>query len=216
MTVMAIVPEIASGPRVARSDPHRLAVADDLRTQLLELDELGLYVEDAYAEAVNASPSLDPELSEMLEAYWQWTDTLKHRLVAIGVRPWDQVVAMARDLVQEPRPSGPLTAPGTISALTDSVAGAVSRAHSRAARLAELDPLSRDVQADIAEGLEKHLWRLRAQEALTRAMLVAGEVWPHSAEEPAPSGESRTHRRAVQEGPSPSGPAGHPDVRDGG
>ena len=93
---------------------------------------------------------------------------------------------------------------------------AVSRAHSRAARLAELDPLSRDVQADIAEGLEKHLWRLRAQEALTRAMLVAGEVWPHSAEEPAPSGESRTHRRAVQEGPSPSGPAGHPDVRDGG
>jgi hypothetical protein len=207
---------MTTDPRVAHSDPHRLAVADDLRTQLLELDELGLYVEDAYAEAVNASSSLKPELSEMIDAYWQWTDTLKHRLAAIGVWPWDQATMMAGDLVQEPRPSGPLTAAGTISALTDSVAGAVSRAHLRAARLGELDPRSWELLADIAEGLEKHLWRLRAQEALTRAMLVAGGGWPHSAEEPAAGSESRTRRRAVQEGASPSGPAGHRRVRDGG
>jgi hypothetical protein len=207
---------MTTDPRVAHSDPHRLAVADDLRTQLLELDELGLYVEDAYAEAVNASPSLEPELSEMIDAYWQWTDTLKHRLAAIGVWPWDQATMMAGDPVQEPRPSGPLTAAGTISALTDSVAGAVSRAHLRAARLRELDPRSRELLTDIAEGLEKHLWRLRAQEALTGAMLVAGGGWAHSAEEPAAGRESRTHRRAVQEGASPSGPAGHRRVRDGG
>jgi hypothetical protein len=51
---------MTTDPRVAHSDPHRLAVADDLRTQLLELDEPGLYVEDAYAGRPTRPPRWSP------------------------------------------------------------------------------------------------------------------------------------------------------------
>jgi starvation-inducible DNA-binding protein len=109
--------------------------------------------------------SLHLELGEMIETYWRWTDALKHQLVAIGAWPGGQAAAGSESAIGESCPPDSVAARETITALADALDDVAGRAHVRAERLRELDPVSQELLVDIAEGLEKQIWRVRSLEA---------------------------------------------------
>jgi starvation-inducible DNA-binding protein len=132
--------------------------------QLVDLDDLSVRAEHAFADTAGLFGSLHLEAGEMIEAYWRWSDALKHRLAAIGTWPGGEAAAAGSwGTLVERHPRDSVAAPGSVTDFADAIEDVAGRAHERAERLRELDPVSQEVLVDIAEGLEKQSWRVRSQ-----------------------------------------------------
>ena len=95
----------------------------------------------------------------------EWADDVAERIVTIGAPASAQAPSIAQQSSLDTLPEGAIMDKQAISLICDRVGMVASRARHTANLLGDLDLASQDLILGILQGLEKHLWMLRAQQS---------------------------------------------------
>jgi starvation-inducible DNA-binding protein len=142
---------------------QRESVRRELEPLMIELIALSLQGKQVHWNVVgpNFRP-LHAQLDEIVDDARNWSDVLAERLVAVGVYPDGQPGTIAREHGLEPLPAGAIEDRQVIELMSERVGAVGDRARDSMQRL-EVDLASQDLVIEIVQGLDKHLWMLRAQ-----------------------------------------------------
>jgi starvation-inducible DNA-binding protein len=109
--------------------------------------------------------ALHLELDEIVEDARKWSDEVAERLRALGFPADGRVAVLAKRTGLESLPDGIITDKEVLTRVSDQLATVAGRAQASIDRLDGVDKVSEDILIGIVEGLEKHLWMLRSQQA---------------------------------------------------
>jgi len=137
--------------------------ADALQATLIELIELSLQAKQAHWNLVG--PTFKPIhefLDEMTDEFRGWYDTVAERLAAIDVAPDGRTTTLAESAPFDQLPAGFLSIDKVIALFDERVSAVARRIRQRIDRLGDIDVISQGILIEIAHGLEKQRWMLRA------------------------------------------------------
>jgi starvation-inducible DNA-binding protein len=144
----------------------RNRVAGELQPLLFDLIALGLQGKQAHWNVVGPFfQSVHAQLDHIVSDAREWADDVAERIVAIGVPASGQAADVAQRSSFEPLPEGTITDKQAVSLICDRVGMTATLARHTAGALGDLDLASQDMVLEIQQGLEKHLWMLRAQQS---------------------------------------------------
>jgi starvation-inducible DNA-binding protein len=144
----------------------RNKVAGELQPLLFDLIALGLQGKQAHWNVVGPFfQSVHAQLDDIVGDAREWADDVAERIVTIGVPASGQAPNIAQQSSLDPLPEGTIRDKEAISLICDRVAMTATRARHTADSLGDLDLASQDMILEILQGLEKHLWMLRAQQS---------------------------------------------------
>jgi starvation-inducible DNA-binding protein len=149
------------------------AVAVELQGTLVDLLDLALMGKHLHwnVEGRCFRP-LHHELDEHVAAWRKLSDDVAERAVTIGASPDGQAETIAGASELEPLPTGHLSDQQVLKAIGDRLAAAAMRARERIDRVAVADPVTCDLFVKVSGTLEKQLWMIRAQAAISGAAHV--------------------------------------------
>jgi starvation-inducible DNA-binding protein len=137
-----------------------------LQDTLVELIDLSLQAKQAHWNVVGpAFRPLHEFLDEMTDQYRGWYDDVAERLTAIGVGPDGRVGTVASSTSLPKLPEGPIADGDVPRFFDDRVSLVIGRLRDRIEAVASEDLVSQDLLIEIARGLEKQRWMLRAHRA---------------------------------------------------
>jgi starvation-inducible DNA-binding protein len=140
--------------------------AAELQTVLVDLIDLGLQGKQAHWNVVGPQfRTLHLELDEVVEDSRKWADEVAERLRALGVAADGRASVIAKYTGIESLPEGTITDKEVLIRVTDQLAAVAARGRASIDRLDGADKVSEDILIEVVEGLEKHLWMFRSQQA---------------------------------------------------
>lgn len=140
--------------------------AAELQTVLLDLIDLSLQGKQAHWNVVGPQfRALHLELDEIVEDAHKWADKVAERLRALGVAAEGRASVIAKRSGLESLPEGIIADKEVLVRVTDQLATAAARVRAGIDRLDGADKASEDILLEVVEGLEKHLWMFRSQQA---------------------------------------------------
>lgn len=140
--------------------------AEELQKVLVDLIDLSLQGKQAHWNVVGPLfRTLHLELDEIVEDARKWSDEVAERLRALGFPADGRIAVLAKRTGLESLPDGIITDKEVLTRVSDQLATVAGRAQASIDRLDGVDKVSEDILIGIVEGLEKHLWMLRSQQA---------------------------------------------------
>lgn len=141
-------------------------VAGELQPLLVDFIALALQGKQAHWNVVGPHfPSVHAQLDQIVADAREWSDDVAERIVTIGMPASGQAPDVVQQSSLNPLPEGTITDKQAIGLICDRVGLAAGRARHAAELLGDLDLPSQDLVLGILQGLEKHLWMLRAQQS---------------------------------------------------
>ena len=140
--------------------------AAELQAVLVDLIDLGLQGKQAHWNVVGPQfRTLHLELDEVVEDSRKWADEVAERLRALGVAADGRATVIAKRTGIESLPEGIIADKEVLVRVTDQLAKVAARGRASIDRLDGSDKVSEDILIEVVEGLEKHLWMFRSQQA---------------------------------------------------
>ena len=156
---------MAQAAEVLAKDAKEKSAAE-LQTVLVDLIDLGLQGKQAHWNVVGPQfRSLHLELDEVVEDSRKWADEVAERLRALGVAADGRATVIAKRTGIESLPEGIIADKEVLVRVTDQLAKVAARGRASIDRLDGSDKVSEDILIEVVEGLEKHLWMFRSQQA---------------------------------------------------
>jgi starvation-inducible DNA-binding protein len=148
--------------RLPREDePAR--VAGILQESLVELIDLSLIAKQAHWNVVGPSfPALHPMLDTFADQQRTWSDDVAERLATLGTAPDGRVQSVAARTPIDQLPEGCLEDSAAARHVRRRLELVAERITARIAGLDTQDPATHALLLDVAGGLEKEAWLLRA------------------------------------------------------
>ncbi|MGH8935017.1 MAG: Dps family protein [Acidimicrobiia bacterium] len=146
------------------AEAARKEVGVELQSTLVELLDLTLQGKQAHWNVTG--PGFRPlhlQLDEMVDEYRAWTDQVAERMAAIGVAPDGRARTVAEDSPLSELSADALADRQVLELFSERLGAAAARIRPRLEHLGGVDLVSQDLLIEIAEGLEKQLWMVRAQ-----------------------------------------------------
>jgi starvation-inducible DNA-binding protein len=141
-------------------------LASELQTVLVDLIDLSLQGKQAHWNVVGPHfRTLHLELDEVIEDARKWSDEIAERLRALGVAADGRASVIAKHSGLDSLPEGILADKEVLIRFTEQLATAAARVRAGIDRLDGVDKASEDILIEVVEGLEKHLWMFRSQQA---------------------------------------------------
>ena len=138
--------------------------APELQTVLVDLIDLGLQGKQAHWNVVGPQfRAVHLELDEVVEDSRKWADEVAERLRALAADGRASVIAKCTGI--ESLPEGIIADKEVLIRVTDQLATVAARGRASIDRLDGTDKVSEDILIEVVEGLEKHLWMFRSQQA---------------------------------------------------
>ena len=149
---------------LAKDATHKSAA--ELQTVLVDLIDLGLQGKQAHWNVVGPKfRALHLELDEVVEDSRKWSDEVAERLRAVGVAAEGRASEIAEHSGLESLPEGIIGDKDVLIRVTEQLATVAARARAGIDRLNGADKVTEDILIGVVEGLEKHLWMFRSQQA---------------------------------------------------
>jgi starvation-inducible DNA-binding protein len=140
--------------------------ATELQAVLVDLIDLSLQGKQAHWNVVGPQfRTLHLELDEVVEDARKWTDEVAERLRALGVSADGRASVIASRTGLKSLPEGTISDKEVLRCVSDQLATAAARARGGIGHLDAADKVSEDILIQVVEGLEKHLWMFRSQQA---------------------------------------------------
>ena len=140
--------------------------ATELQAVLVDLIDLSLQGKQAHWNVVGPQfRTLHLELDEVVEDLRKWADEVAERLRALGVAADGRASVIAKRSGIESLPEGTIADKEVLIRVTDQLATVAARGRASIDRLNGCDKVSEDILIEVVEGLEKHLWMFRSQQA---------------------------------------------------
>jgi starvation-inducible DNA-binding protein len=140
--------------------------ATKLQAILVDLIDLSLQGKQAHWNVVGPQfRTLHLELDEVVEDARKWTDEVAERLRALGVSADGRASVIASRTGLKSLREGTISDKEVLRCVSDQLATAAARARHGIGRLDATDKVSEDILIKVVEGLEKHHWMFRSQEA---------------------------------------------------
>ena len=156
---------MAQAAEVLAKDAKEKSAAE-LQTVLVDLIDLGLQGKQAHWNVVGPQfRSLHLELDEVVEDSRKWADEVAERLRALGVPADGRATLIAKRSGIESLPEGIIADKEVLVRVSDQLAKVAARGRASIDRLDGTDKVSEDILIEVVEGLEKHLWMFRSQQA---------------------------------------------------
>ncbi|TQS39967.1 Dps family protein [Cryptosporangium phraense] len=147
----------------ALDETVRAEVGHVLEGVAIDLIALSLNLKQAHWHVHGATfKQVHEQLDEVLADVRTYSDDAAERAIALEVSIDGRPAAVAKSAVADFR-TGWLDALEAVALVADEVGAVAGRARSTLPTLEEKDPISHDLVVQIVDGLEKHLWMLRAQ-----------------------------------------------------
>jgi starvation-inducible DNA-binding protein len=145
---------------------NRVATAAYLDDMLVDLVTLSLNAKQAHWHVTGpAFLPVHEQLDVLATDVRDWADAVAERSITLGVPVDGRPSAIGATNALKELPYGFLTDVEAVSEIGHQVADVADRIRGRLDFLGETDPLTQDLAIEVARGLEKHLWMLRAQVA---------------------------------------------------
>ena len=140
--------------------------AAELQAVLVDLIDLGLQGKQAHWNVVGPQfRALHLELDEVVEDSRKWSDEVAERLRALGVAADGRATVVAKRTGIESLPEGIIADKEVLVRVADQIAKVAARGRASFDRLDGTDKVSEDILIEVVQGLEKHLWMFRSQQA---------------------------------------------------
>jgi starvation-inducible DNA-binding protein len=140
--------------------------ATELQTVLVDLIDLTLQGKQAHWNVVGPQfRALHLELDEVVEDSRKWADEVAERIRALGVAADGRASVIGKFTGIESLPEGIITDKEVLIRITDQLARVAAHGRASIDRLDGTDKVSEDILIEVVEGLEKHLWMFRSQQA---------------------------------------------------
>jgi len=140
--------------------------AAELQAVLVDLIDLGLQGKQAHWNVVGPQfRTLHLELDEVVEDSRKWSDEVAERLRALGVAADGRATVIAKRTGIESLPEGIIADKEVLVRVADQIAKVAARGRASIDRLDGADKVSEDTLIEVVQGLEKHLWMFRSQQA---------------------------------------------------
>lgn len=141
----------------------RQSAARDFQDTLVELLDLTLITKHCHWNIHgNHFRAVHLQLDDIFDDLRAWSDLVAERIVSLGVTAHGQ----ARDLAHsgiEPVAEAFLLDAHVIAGMAERLAASATRMRERAERLQDTDLVSQNILLDVIQGMEKHIWMLKAQ-----------------------------------------------------
>jgi starvation-inducible DNA-binding protein len=149
---------------LAKNATQKSAV--ELQTVLVDLIDLGLQGKQAHWNIVGPQfRAVHLELDELVDDSRKWADEVAERLRALGVSADGRASVIASRTGLKSLPEGTISDKEVLRCVSDQLATVAARARDGIGRLDSTDKVSEDILIEVVEGLEKHLWMFRSQQA---------------------------------------------------
>jgi starvation-inducible DNA-binding protein len=156
---------MAQAGQVLAKDATQKSAAE-LQTVLVDLIDLGLQGKQAHWNVVGPHfRTVHLELDEVVEDSRKWADEVAERLRALGVAADGRASLIAKRTGIESLPEGTIADKEVLIRVANQIATVAARGRASIDRLDSTDKVSEDILIGIVEGLEKHLWMFRSQQA---------------------------------------------------
>jgi starvation-inducible DNA-binding protein len=156
---------MAHAAQVLAKDAKQKSAAE-LQTVLVDLIDVGLQGKQAHWNVVGPQfRALHLELDEVVEDSRKWADDVAERLRALGVAADGRASVIAKHTGIESLPEGTIADKEVLIRVADQLATVALRGRASIDRLDGTDKVSEDILIEVVEGLEKHLWMFRSQQA---------------------------------------------------
>lgn len=140
--------------------------AVELQAVLVDLIDLGLQGKQAHWNVVGPQfRAVHLELDEVVEDSRKWADEVAERLRALGVAADGRASMIAMRTRLESLPEGTIADKEVLIRVTNHLATVAACSRASIDRLDGTDKVSEDILIEVVEGLEKHLWMVRSQQA---------------------------------------------------
>jgi starvation-inducible DNA-binding protein len=140
--------------------------AAELQIVLVDLLDLGLQGKQAHWNVVGPQfRALLLELDDVVDDSRKWSDAVAERLRALGVAADGRASIIAKRSGIESLPEGTISDKEVLIHVTDQLAAVAARCLASIDHLNGADKVSEDILIQIVEGLEKHVWMFRSQQA---------------------------------------------------
>jgi starvation-inducible DNA-binding protein len=156
---------MAQAAQVLAKDAKQKSAAE-LQTVLVDLIDLGLQGKQAHWNVVGPQfRAVHLELDEVVDDSRKWADEVAERLRALGVAAEGRASAIAKRTGIESLPEGTISDKEVLRYVSDQLATVAARGRASIDHLNGTDKVSEDILIEVVEGLEKHLWMFRSQQA---------------------------------------------------
>lgn len=140
--------------------------ATELQAVLVDLIDLSLQGKQAHWNVIGPQfRAVHLELDELVEDSRKWADEVAERLRVLGVAADGRASVIAKRTGIESLPEGTIADKEVLMRVTDQLATVATRGRASIDRLDGTDKVSEDILIEVIEGLEKHLWMFRSQQA---------------------------------------------------
>jgi starvation-inducible DNA-binding protein len=140
--------------------------ATELQTVLVDLIDLSLQGKQAHWNVVGSQfRTLHLELDEVVEDARRWADEVAERIRALGIAADGRASVVVKNSGLESLPEGTIAGNEVLPRVIDQLATAAARGRTSISRLDGSDKVSEDILIEVVNGLEKHLWMFRSQQA---------------------------------------------------
>jgi starvation-inducible DNA-binding protein len=140
--------------------------AAELQAILVDLVDLSLQGKQAHWNVVGPHfRTLHLELDEVVEDVRKWADEIAERLRALGFAADGRAGYIAKHSTLESLREGIIDDKEVLRSFSDQLATAAARGRSAIDRLDGADVVTEDILIETVQGLEKHLWMFRSQQA---------------------------------------------------
>ncbi len=141
-------------------------VAEPLQATLVELIDLSLQSKQAHWNVVGPGfRGIHLFLDEITDQVRDWYDEVAERLAAIGVSPDGRIASVASGTPLAPLPAGQIADKDVLALLDARLNLVADRVRARLDPVGAQDLASQDILIGIVQGLDKHVWMLRALQA---------------------------------------------------
>jgi len=140
--------------------------AVELQAVLTELLDLSLQTKQAHWNVVGPHfRTLHLELDEIFDDVRKWADEIAERLRALGFAADGRASYIAKHSTLDSLPEGIISDKEVLTKFSDQLATVASRTRTAIDRLDGSDMATEDILIGAVQGLEKHLWMFRSQQA---------------------------------------------------
>ena len=158
---------------ITRTRPGRelTKTTGPLEATLVDLIDLNLQAEQARWVFVGpGTKGIHMFLDELVDRYRDWHDEIAERLRTLGLSSDEPVTVLAAVTPFELLPGGPLSDRDVVSFFDGRITRVAKRMSARAQSMGKQDPEGKDLLLEIADGLDKLGWMLRAHPAARRRL----------------------------------------------
>lgn len=140
--------------------------ATELQAVLVDLIDLSLQGKQAHWNVVGPLfRAIHLELDELVEDSRKWADEIAERIRALEFPADGRASVIVRQSELASLPEGVITDCNVLEGVGDQLVTVVARAQDSIDRLDGADKASEDLLIKVVQGVEKHLWMFRSQQA---------------------------------------------------